>query len=141
MKLQRLTIFIWMTLVVILASANGLWASDAVEWSIIKTLKLDAAPIDMAVSADGRRLFVLTDQGKVIIYSAGAEVEGTVEVGTDVDKIRLDPQGDVLIANSRTNKTVQFFDIDFIQQINIAGSPFKGPADAPIVIAVFDDFQ
>jgi hypothetical protein len=95
----------------------------------------------MAVSADGRRLFVLNDQGKVIIYSAGAEVEGTVEVGADVDKIRLGPQGDVLIANSRTNKTVQFFDIDFIQQINIAGSPFKGPADAPVVIAVFDDFQ
>jgi hypothetical protein len=62
-------------------------------------------------------------------------------VGADVDKIRLGPQGDVLIANSRTNKTVQFFDIDFIQQINIAGSPFKGPADAPVVIAVFDDFQ
>ena len=141
MKLQRLTIFIALTLLFILASVNGLRASDAVEWSIIKTLKLDASPIDMAVSADGRRLFVLTDQGKVIIYTAGAEVEGTVEVGTDVDKIRLDPQGDVLITNSRTNKTVQFFDIDFIQQINIAGSPFKGPADAPIVIAVFDDFQ
>ena len=141
MKLQRLTIFILLTLAAVLASADGLRASDAVEWSIIKTLKLDASPIDVAVSADGRRLFVLTDQGKVIVYSAGTEVEGTVDVGADVDKIRLNPEGDVLIANSRADKTVKFFDIDFIQQINIAGSPFKGPADAPVVIAVFDDFQ
>jgi DNA-binding beta-propeller fold protein YncE len=141
MKLQRLTIFFLLTLAAVLASADGLRASDAVEWSIIQTLKLDASPIDVAVSADGRRLFVLTDQGKVIVYSAGTEVEGTVDVGADVDKIRLNPEGDVLIANSRADKTVKFFDIDFIQHINIAGSPFKGPADAPVVIAVFDDFQ
>ena len=85
MKLQRLTIFIALTLLFILASVNGLRASDAVEWSILKTLKLDASPIDMAISADGRRLFVLTDQGKVIIYSAGAEVEG-VDRDANFDK-------------------------------------------------------
>jgi len=31
--------------------------------------------------------------------------------------------------------------IDFIVNFNIAGSPFLGPADAKVVVAVFSDFQ
>ena len=27
------------------------------------------------------------------------------------------------------------------KQIDITGSPFKGPADAPVVMIVFDDFE
>jgi hypothetical protein len=39
------------------------------------------------------------------------------------------------------NKTVEIVTIDFIQNINVSGSPFKGPEDAAVVIAVFDDFE
>lgn len=45
------------------------------------------------------------------------------------------------ILSSRTGSTVQLITLDFIQNINVTGSPFKGPADAPIAIAVFSDFQ
>jgi len=141
MKLKSIKILIPLAIVMVMFSISRLGASDGVEWSILKTLKLDAAPIDMAVSADGRRIFVLTEQGKIIVYSADAEEEATIEVGPQVDKIRLGPGGDVLISNSRENKTVQIFAVDFIQKINISDSPFKGPVDAPIVIAAFDDFQ
>jgi hypothetical protein len=95
----------------------------------------------LAVSPDGRKIFVLTDQGKIIVYSANGEQEASVEVGTHVDKIRIGPGGDILFTGSRTNKAVQVFALDFIQNIDVANSPFKGPADAPVVIAVFDDFQ
>ena len=27
------------------------------------------------------------------------------------------------------------------REIKVAGSPFRGPSDAPVVIAVFSDFQ
>lgn len=141
MKLNRIKIIVSLAIVIVMVSFSRLEASDAVEWSILKTLKLDAAPIDMAVSPDGRRIFVLTEQGKIIVYSADAKEEATIEVGPQVDKIRLGPKGDILISNSRENKTVQVFAVDFIQKINISGSPFKGPADAPIVIVAFDDFQ
>jgi hypothetical protein len=141
MKLKKINILIPLAVLVVLSSISSPQASDAVEWTILKTLKLDAAPIDVAVSTDGKRIFVLTEQGKIIVYSANGKKEATLEVGPQVDKIRLDPRGDILISNSREDKTVQFFAIDFIQKINISESPFKGPADAPIVIAVFDDFQ
>jgi hypothetical protein len=141
MKLKRLEILIPLAIVAVLFLISSLGASDAVEWSILKTLKLDAAPIDVAVSADGRRFFVLTEQGKIVVYSGNGEEEATIEVDPHVDKILVGPRGDILITNSRENKTVQIFAVDFIQKINISGSPFKGPADAPIVIAAFDDFQ
>ena len=141
MKLKSIKILIFLAVVMVMFSISRLGASDGVEWSILKTLKLDAAPIDMAVSPDGRRIFVLTEQGKIVVYSADAEEEATIEVGPQVDKIQLGPGGDILIANSRENKTVQVFAVDFIQKINISGSPFKGPVDAPIVIVAFDDFQ
>jgi len=141
MKLKRSKIFIPLSIAIILFAITNLEASDTVEWSILKTLKLDAAPIDVAVSADGRRIFVLTEHGKVIVYSANAQEEAAIDVDPNIDKIRVGPNGDTLITNSRENKTVQIFAVDFIQKINIAGSPFKGPADAPIVIAAFDDFQ
>jgi hypothetical protein len=31
--------------------------------------------------------------------------------------------------------------LDFIQNIDVSDSPFKGPADAAVTIAVFSDFQ
>ena len=54
---------------------------------------------------------------------------------------KLGPGGETLILRSGKNKTVELVTLDFIQKINITGSPFKGPQDAPVVIAVFDDFQ
>lgn len=141
MKLKWFTALAPLTIVIVLLSVSTLRASGAVEWSILKTLKLEAAPIDVAVSADGRRIFVLTDQGKIIIYGPNAVEEDAIDVGADVDKIRVGPEGDILFLNSRTDKSVKVISLDFIQNINVSGSPFKGPADAPIVIAVFDDFQ
>ena len=43
--------------------SNGL-ASDTVEWDVFKTLQLDASPIDVTVTLDGRKIFILTEQAK-----------------------------------------------------------------------------
>lgn len=122
------------------AFATGM-ATDNVEWNVYKTLKLDATPIDVAITPDGKRIFVLTDLGEVVIFSSAAKVEAKIEVGKHVDGLKLGPRGNTLILSSGQNKTVQVVTLDFIQSINTAGAPFKGPADAPVVIAVFDDFE
>ena len=116
-------------------------ASDTVEWNVYQTLQLDTTPIDMAISADGRRIFVLTDQGEVLVYSSATNIEATLNVGKNVDQIKTGPREDTLILRSAKDKTVRIVTLDFIQNINISGSPFKGPENAAVVIAVFDDFQ
>ena len=141
MKLKDIKAFVLLTIVIVPFSITNVFASDSVEWTIQKTLQLEAVPNDVAVSPDGRRIFVLTDQGEIFIYSSTSKVISKIDVGKHVDKIQMTPKGDVLILNSRKNKTVQVITLDFIQNINISGSPFKGPENASIVIALFDDFQ
>lgn len=35
-----------------------------VEWNIQKTIKMDKPPVDVVVSADGKKIFVLTETGE-----------------------------------------------------------------------------
>ena len=128
------------SVVVLGAFANGL-AADNVEWNVYQTLQLDATPLDVAITPDGRRIFVLTEQGEILVYSPNKKLEAKIDVGQQVDQIKLGPRGDTLILKSGENKTVQIVTLDFIQKINVSGAPFKGAEDAPVVIAVFDDFQ
>ncbi|MBW2427852.1 MAG: hypothetical protein JRF56_02760 [Deltaproteobacteria bacterium] len=116
-------------------------AHAALEWEILKTLEIDGSPIDVALSPDGRKIFVLTDRGRILVYSTDNTPMDQIEVGNQIDQIKVGPQGNVLILSSQKDRTVQILTLDFVQSINIAGSPFKGPEDAPVVIAVFDDFQ
>jgi ABC-type uncharacterized transport system permease subunit len=141
MKREKIKLSILITMAIVLGALTNVLASDNVEWNVYKTMQLDETPIDVALTADGRRIFVLTDQGQVLIYSSTDKMEAKIDVGKHVDQIKLGPRGETLILRSGKNKTVELVTLDFIQKINITGSPFKGPQDAPVVIAVFDDFQ
>ena len=120
-------------------AASSVYAS--VEINLEKTLKTDGMPLDLAISPDGNRTFVLTDNGHVLIYNRNGDLTDTIEIGPHVDQIELDPRGEKLFATSRQNRTVEIITLEFIHQINILGSPFKGPQDAPVTITVFSDFQ
>ena len=141
MKLEKINLVLPLTIAIVLGAFTSSFASDNVEWNVYKTMQLDETPIDVALTADGRRIFVLTNQGQVLIYSSTNKMEAKIDVGKHVDQIKLGPGGETLILRSGKNKTVELVTLDFIQKINITGSPFKGPEDAPVVIAIFDDFQ
>ena len=141
MKWKKIRLIVLFTLVIVLGAAVNGFAAGSVEWSILKTLQLEAKPIDVAITPDGRRIFVLTGQGEILVYSSTQNVEGKIEVGRHVDQLKLGPRGETLILTSGENKTVQIVTLDFIQKINTAGAPFKGAEDAAVVIAIFDDFQ
>jgi len=112
-----------------------------VEWNIHKTLKLDAQPLDIAVSKNGNSIYVLTKSGTILIYSSDGKLKDKINVGNHVDQIKSGPGEEWLFLSSRKNKTIEILHVDFIQQIDISGSPFKGVESAPVAIAVFSDFQ
>jgi len=112
-----------------------------VDWDVKKTLKIEKTPVDAAVSLNGRWVFVLTAQGSILIYSGDGRLEDEITVGNHVDGIKVGPEQDILLLTSRKNKTVEILVLDFIQNLDVSNSPFKGPADAAVTIAVFSDFQ
>ena len=92
-------------LCVFLSLCSMSWAE--VEWSPTRTLKLEAVPLDTAVSARGRWTFVLTDKGQILVYSAQGELKEKIDVGTHIDGIRAGSRDDVLVLTSGEKKTVQ----------------------------------
>jgi len=137
MKLKLIVL----SLLLLLAAAAFSPCFAAVEWSVQKKLQLEAPPVDVAVSPSEKWIYVLTDRGEVLIFTKDGSLKEMIEVGKHIDQIKAGPRDDLLYLASRKNKTVEFVDLDFIQNIDTAGSPFKGPADAPAVIAVFTDFE
>jgi len=113
----------------------------SVEWTIQKSLKMDTPPIDVAVSPDGKRIFVLNESGELLIYAPDGQLQDRIVIGRHIDQIEMGPKEDLLLLKSRKNRTVEILVMDFIQKINTSGSPFKGPKDAPVEIVVFSDFE
>jgi DNA-binding beta-propeller fold protein YncE len=126
---------------IVLGSITMSYAAASIEWNVQKTLQLESEPIDVAVSPDGKRIFVLAKQGQILIYSSVGPLIDKIDVGNHFDHIKVGPKGENLILNSRKNKSVQVITLDFIYDINVSGSPFKGSEDAAVVVAVFDDFE
>jgi len=116
-------------------------AGAKVEWRIENTLKTGQPPVDVAVSEDGKSIFVLTAGGSILIYDRSGKLEDTIKVGAHIDQIRVGPGGEQLFATSRQNQTVEVLALDFIREINVTGSPSKGRTDAPVTLVVFSDFQ
>ena len=134
----RLVVFLLVPVILLTFCFHG---DTAVDWDVKKTLKIEKTPVDAAVSLNGRWVFVLTAQGSILIYSGDGRLEDEITVGNHVDGIKVGPEQDILLLTSRKNKTVEILVLDFIQNIDVSNSPFKGPADAAVTIAVFSDFQ
>lgn len=116
-------------------------AAAKTEWDAGRTFQLEAVPLDVAASPKGSWVFVLMDGGVVKIFAADGTLKDTIEIGKHVDGIRAGSREDELLLISKKQRTVQRIALRFQYDIDISGSPFKGAADAPVVIAVFDDFQ
>jgi hypothetical protein len=112
-----------------------------VEWKIIKDLDLKTKPLDIAPSMDGKWLFVLAP-GEILVFSIR---EGTINDRIPVDKgfDRIAPllRPDLLTLTSSTKETLQFIQFETIYEMDLTGLPFKGLQEAPVTVAVFDDYQ
>ena len=116
-------------------------AQSEVDWNISNAIQLDETPIDVAQAQGGELTYILTDQAKVYIYSAAGKLVGTIPVDPSVTDIAISAKGEQLYLINGKRKTMKTYDISFIVDFNVEGSPFLGPADAKVVVAVFSDFQ
>ena len=132
-------VIVLFTLLFVLGTASGSFAG--VEYRLQQTLKMDRQPLDVAISPDRKHIFVLTNGGNIFVYARNGEIEGKIQMGNHADQIRIGPRGEQLFITSRKDKAVQVIRLDFIFEIDVSKSPYKGPRDAPVVIAVFDEFQ
>ena len=55
-------------------------AKAKVDWEVTDAVQLDEVPLDIARSQNNDLTFLLTDQAKVLIYSAADKIVGTIPV-------------------------------------------------------------
>jgi len=136
-------VFYFMSLLIFFVVSVGFvsTASAELEWTIRNPVPLAAAPLDNAVSADGQLLFMLS-AGEIAVYSLTQnKTINTIPIDPDYDRISVSPRGNSLIVTSSAGKSMKIIDLEFVYQIDKSGLPLKGPADAPVTIAVFSDYQ
>jgi hypothetical protein len=107
----------------------------------LRELDLKTKPLDVSPSADGELLFILAP-GEVLVYSLReGKITERVPVGKEFDRIAASPRGNLITVTSSTKNSLQILLLDFTYPIDVTGRPFKGPENAPVVVAVFTDYQ
>jgi hypothetical protein len=131
------------TLILILLICLGILSSvhAEVEYTVLKTYRLEDQPVDMAFSTNRNEIYVLNQKGELLIYDTNGHLTEKISVGKGYDRLKLVQGSDILFLSSREDKTIQIIQLDFVQKIDTSGSPFKGPENAPVIIAVFSEFQ
>lgn len=137
MRFKTMLILVLFISVTVAASAGF---AD-VDGRILAKLTLQAAPLDMSTSKDGRWLYLLTAPGDLLIYSADGRYNGKIEVGRGFDQVEAGATEDQVYLLNRSEKRLQVVEVSYTFDIDTSKSPFKGPADAPVIIVEYTDFQ
>jgi WD40 repeat protein len=141
--MKRFLCFMSLLLIVFFVVSAGFVdpVSAELEWTFRKEVPLTSAPLDNAVSADGQSLYILS-AGEIVVYSLTRnKTINTIPIESEYDSIAVSPSGNSLILTSSAGKSLKIIDLEFRFNIDISDLPLKGPADAPVTIVVFSDYQ
>ena len=128
-----------MTLSALLLSSPSGFAE--IEWNVLQTLNLKESPADIAFSTSRNKILVLTENGELQIFEPDGKQIANLDVGKGFDRLYHIQGSDVVLLSGQKNKIAKIVELSFIEQINTTGSPFLGAENAPVVIAVFSDFE
>ena len=141
-------IFNALTPLLLIAAATSLFASTppsgtdgSLEWKQLNSLQFSVKAIDFVYSLDGKYAFILTEGNKVLVYDQRGNLQGSIPVDAGVSAIDIAPQGQLLYLIDTEKNLTSTFAINFIVNIDITTSAFKGDIAAPVTIVVFSDFQ
>jgi hypothetical protein len=121
------------------APPNG--SDGSLEWRTLSSMELPAKALNFKRSLDGKYLFVLTGDQRVLVYDQQGTLQGSIPVDPGVTDLDIAPQGQLLYLIDTEKQVTTTMAIDFIVDIDITNSAFKGEVDAPVTIVVFSDFQ
>ncbi len=138
-KRTRIWGTIFCMLIVLMPVSGSLHAKTY--WTVVNPLEFSDPVIDMAASSDGSLIFALTSR-EIVVYSPSENViESRIPLDETFDRIIFNERNSTLILSGTASKKLKIIRVDKIFDVDVAGLPFRGPENAPVIIAVFDDYQ
>lgn len=107
----------------------------------LRSIPMTAEPLDVAVSADGLWIYILTDGARLHIHTRDGEPKGTVAVPEGVRRIAGAPDEDVVLLANPATRTVEMVRVNLEHTFTSEGSPTMGPTEAPVTLTLFTDFE
>jgi len=126
-------------LLALLLSAATAFA--ALQQDLVKRVALGRTPLDVAQSVTDGRVFILLAGGTVQILDAEGETQERFQVDKDATTLEVSPDGKRLYLGNAKRNELQLVDLSILYDLPVNKSAVKGPANAPVTITVFDDFQ
>ncbi|KJR98920.1 MAG: membrane protein [Desulfobulbaceae bacterium BRH_c16a] len=128
------------------SAANALTVPESgqdnrIEWNMQQNWPTSGKYLDMVHSLDGKYVYMLNDKQQVQVYNNQGQLQGSIPVEEGVTNIDIAPQGELLYLVNNAKQTFSSIAVSFVIDIDTTGAPFKGPADAPVTIALFTDFE
>jgi len=114
---------------------------NRLEWQVISRWQIEATPVDIVHSLDGKMVFILDNQHRILVYNNQGQLQGRIPVGEGVTRIDIAPQGEALYLIDGKENSFTSLAMSYVMDIDITGSPFKGKVDAPVTLAIFTDFE
>jgi protein-disulfide isomerase len=112
-----------------------------IDWTPVGQFKLESPPLDVESTADGEMIFVLMP-GKIVVYDKSANRQlNQIPLDQAYNRLTYVTESETLILTSSNTNTLKVIHIDQVYNISVEGSPFMGPENAPVTIAVFDDYE
>ncbi len=136
--LATLTVFS-LSLPALAAQESGM--DNKIEWFTKAQWNIPAKPVSLVHSLDGKKVFVLGNDSKVHVFTPEGTLLGSIPVDKGVTAIDIAPYGEQLFLINSENNSFTNLSVSQIAELEAGQSPFKGPADAPVTITLFTDFE
>ncbi len=128
----------WVMVVVLLFVPAGLHAGF--EYERLIEAKISGPIVDVVTHPQEDLAFVLIP-GEIVIYSTDEQtVLDRIPVEKDFDRIAY-LADDRLVLTAKSSSRINVIRLNRIYNIDLKGRAFRGPPEAKITLAVFDDYQ
>jgi hypothetical protein len=138
MKKPKMFRIIWVAVACLLFGSPAL---AELQWTLEEAIPLGTEVLDVAEATDGKRLFVLTGEGSILVVDRKGKVEATIPGPFAADRLHVSKDGKQLFLAGKGQKSLQVVSLEDRFLIDVSGSPFKGDAAAAVAVVVFSDFQ
>jgi len=118
----------------------GVNYAEIIDAHLLRTIGVRDSIRQVTSTADGSRIYVLTENGTVEILDREGRSQGGIAVGPDITSII--PQGkDRLLLQAKDHHQLLQLALEPRVQIDIGKAPIHGDNDAPVTLVIFDDFE